>query len=268
MTDSEFQRRYGSWAVVAGASMGMGAEYSRQLAAKGLNVLMLAEAAEPLMEVAAEIARTHRVETRTAVVDLSVANLVDIVSAEAAGLDVGMFVYNAAHSVVGRFLNVPIAERLKMIDVNVRGVLLLCDYFARRFVERGRGGLIVMSSMSGFQGQAMVGTYAATKAFDLVLAESLWDELKGTGVDVLAFCPGATRTPAYLATQPKQGGVLSPPTMSPAATVAEAIAAIGKGPTAIAGRNNRISAFILSHLIPRRARITLMSRATRGMYDG
>jgi len=126
---------------------------------------------------------------------------------------------------------------------------------------------VLVSSLSGFQGQAMVGTYAATKAFDLVLAESLWDELGPHGVDVLAFCPGATRTPNFLASQPRPTGVLSAPLMEPAATVAEALAALGHGPTAIAGRSNRLSALVLHRLLTRRALVRLMSRVTRAMYD-
>ena len=113
----------------------------------------------------------------------------------------------------------------------------------------------------------MVGTYAATKAFDLMLGEALWEELRDHRIDVLAFCPGATRTPAYVATQPRSTGRLSPPLMEPEDTVAEALAGLGRGPTRIAGRANRLAAFVLHRLLPRRALVTLMSRTTRAMYD-
>jgi uncharacterized protein len=266
-SDVDFRARYGPWAVVAGGSLGMGAEYSRQLAAKGLSVVLVAEEAAPLEALAAGLATEHGVETRALLADLAAPEGLARIEAVTAEFDVGLLVYNAAHSVVGRFLDVPLAEKLRMLDVNCRGPLVLADHFGRRFVRRGRGGIILVSSLSGFQGHAMVGTYAATKGFDLVLGEALWDELRADGVDVLAFCPGATRTPAFLATKPRPTGVLSAPLMDPADTVAEALAALPHGPTAIAGRANRASAFFLHRVLSRRALVRLMSRVTRAMYD-
>jgi uncharacterized protein len=265
-TDAALRSRYGPWAVVAGGSLGMGAEYSRQLARAGMRVVLVAEAAEPLETLARTLAAEHRVETRAVLADLGTAEGLEQVTAATRDLDVGLLVYNAARSVVGRFLDVPPADKLAMLDVNCRGPLVLCDHFGRRLAARGRGGIILVSSLSGFQGQAMVGTYAATKAFDLVLAESLWEELGDHGVDVLAFCPGATRTPGYLSSAPRPTGVLSAPLMDAGDAVAEALAALGRGPTAIAGRANRASAFVLHRALPRRTLVRLMSRVTRAMY--
>ncbi len=124
-----------------------------------------------------------------------------------------------------------------------------------------------MASLSAFQGHAMVGTYAATKAFDLVLGESLWEELRDHGVDVLTLCPGATRTPGFLSSKPRLGGPFSPRIMAVEETVAEALAHLGKSPTRIAGGMNRLTSAFLHTLLPRRARIRLISRTTRAMYD-
>jgi hypothetical protein len=267
LSDGDFRARYGPWAVVAGGSLGMGAEYSRQLAAKGMSVVLVAEDAASLEELATRLATERGVETRSVLADLATSAGLATVERSTDGLDVGLLVYNAAHSIVGRFLDVPLAEKLRMLDVNCRGPLVLSDHFGRRLARRGRGGIILVSSLSGFQGHAMVGTYAATKAFDLVLGEALWDELRADGVDVLAFCPGATRTPAFLATKPQPTGVLSAPLMDPADAVAEALAALPHGPTAIAGRANRASAFVLHRALSRRALVRLMSRVTRAMYD-
>jgi len=262
-----FRDRYGPWAVVAGGSLGMGAEYSRQLAARGLDVVLVAEARDPLEELARALAAEHGVATRALVVDLGAADALERVSAATRDLDVGLLVYNAAHSVVGRFLDVPLLEKLRMLDVNCRGPLCLADHFGRAMAARGRGGIVLVSSLSGFQGHAMVGTYAATKAFDLVLAEALWDELRDDGVDVLAFCPGATRTPAFVATDPRPSGALEAPLMDPADAVREALDALGRGPTAIAGWRNRVAALVLHRLLPRRTLVRVMSRVTRAMYD-
>jgi len=262
-----FRARYGPWALVAGGSMGMGAAYSRQLATRGLNVVLVAEAAEPLETLARSLAAEHSVQTRPVLADLSAPDVLAVLDAATRDLEIGLLVYNAAHSVVGRFLDVALEDKLRMVEVNCRGPLLLCHHFGTRMVARGRGGIIVVASLSGFQGHAMVGTYAATKAFDLVLGEALWEELRGHGVDALAFCPGATRTPAFLATNPQPTGGLSPPLMDPDETVAEALAALGHGPTHIAGRTNRLAAFVLHRLLPRRSLVELMSRTTRAMYE-
>jgi short-subunit dehydrogenase len=264
--DARFNARYGPWAVVAGGSMGMGAAYAEQLAARGLNVVVVADAAHPPEEIARRLAAEHGVETRPVTADLAAPDVLDVLDAATRDLDVGLLVYNAAHSVVGRFLDVPLADRLRMVDVNCRGQLLLVDHFGRRMASRRRGGIIMMSSLAAFQGQAMVATYAATKAFALVLGEGLWDELRDHGVDVLAFCPGATRTPNYVATKPRPTGLVSAPVMEPEETVAEALAALGNGPTAVAGRTNRIAAMLLHRVLSRRRLVRFMSRTMRAMY--
>jgi hypothetical protein len=246
--------------------MGMGAAYARQLARKGLNVVLVADAAHPPHELARTLAVEHGVETRAVVVDLAAPDALQHIDSIAGDLDVGLLVYNAAHSVVGRFLDVTLADKLRMLDVNCRGPLLLSHHFGARMAARGRGGIILMSSLAAFQGQAMVATYAATKAFALVLGEGLWDELKDHGIDVLAFCPGATRTPNFVATNPRPTGLVSAPVMEPDATVAEALAALGRGPSAIAGRTNRLAAFVLHRLLPRRMLVGFMSRTMRAMY--
>jgi short-subunit dehydrogenase len=265
-SDPDFRARYGPWALVAGGSIGMGAAYARQLAQKGLAVVLVADAAHPPERLAHELAAEQRVETRAVVADLAAPDVLDRLDAVTRDLEIGLLVYNAAHSVVGRFLDVGLQDKQRMLDVNCRGPLVLCHHYGGRMAARRRGGIILMSSLAGFQGQAMVGTYAATKAFALVLGEALWDELADQGVDVLAFCPGATRTPNFVATKPRPTGLVSAPVMEPETTVAEALAALGKGPTAIAGRSNRMAAFVLHRLLSRRAMVRLMGRTMRAMY--
>jgi short-subunit dehydrogenase len=129
--------------------------------------------------------------------------------------------------------------------------------------KRGRGGFIFMASMAAAQGSPLVATYAATKAFDLVLAEGLWDELSAHGVDVLACRAGATRTPNYEASQPN-GKV---PIMEPADVVRRALDSLGKRPSIVPGFVNRIGDVFMTRLLPRRAAIRFMGKTTRRLYQ-
>jgi hypothetical protein len=263
--DSRFRTRYGRWALVAGGSEGLGAEFGRQLAARGLDVVLVAEAAEPLETHARALAAEYGVEARPVVVDLSQPDAADRLRDATRGLEVGLLVCNAASALLGPFLDQDVGAQLAMIDLNCRAPLLLVQAFVRPMVERGRGGIVLLSSMSAFQGAPLIAVYAATKAFDLVLGEALWDELRDHGVDVLALCPGATRTPGWRRSRPRDtGGLVRPMEVEP--VVADALAALGRRPSAVAGRGNRIAAGILGRLLPRSAAVRTVGRAMRRTY--
>jgi short-subunit dehydrogenase len=259
---NDFAARYGKVAVIAGASSGLGAEFAHQIAARGLDLVLLARRAELLDTLAAELRATHKVEVRTAAVDLGAPDLLASARAATAGLDVGLVVYNAAHSLIGPFLDQPLADKLRIIDVNCRGPLILADEFGRAMAARGRGGLLIMASMAAAQGSPLVATYAASKAFDLVLAEGLWEELGKHGVDVLACRAGATRTPNYEASRPS-GKV---PIMEPADVVRLALDSLGKRPSIVPGFINRLGDVFMTRVLSRRAAIVFMGKTTRRLY--
>jgi len=264
---SDFCSRYGPWAVVAGASEGLGAEFARQLAAAGLHVVPVARRQALLDELAAELESRHGVEVRPVSLDLSSSDAASVLREKTQDLDVGLVVYNAALSPIGPFLEQDLDEKLRVLDVNCRTPLALAHEFGRVMLARGRGGLLLVGSLSGLQGSALVATYAATKAFDLVLGEGLWEELRRDGIDVLTFCAGATRTPNYEASRPRKVSRLAPSVMEPAAVVAEALERLGKTPSAVAGRGNRIASFFMHRVLPRRVAVELMGRATRARYS-
>jgi len=263
--DPSFQSKYGPWALVAGGSVGLGAEFARQLAAKGLNLILVARRVGPLEATAKELTNRYGVEVVAIPLDLGSEGMLTSLREKTRDLEVGLLVYNAALGLVGPFLEQNLEEKLKIIDVCCRGPLMLADEFGRSMAARGRGGIILMSSLAGQQGSALIATYAASKAYDLVLGEGLWSELGEHGVDVLSFCAGATRTPNYEESQPRRAGRF-PPLMEPGPVVSEALAKLGKGPSAIAGRANRLAGFLMSRLMPRRLAVETISRQTRAMY--
>jgi short-subunit dehydrogenase len=263
---STFRTKYGPWAIVAGASEGIGAEFARQIAAHGIHIVAVARRPALLDRLAEELAAEFDIEVRTVATDLADPGAAARVRASTRDLEIGLVVYNAALSPIGAFLDQDVATLLRTLDVNCRTPLELAHAFGRDMAARGRGGLVLMSSMSGLQGSPLLATYAATKAFDLVLGEALWEELRGSGVDALAFCAGATRTPNYEASAPRRLSRLAPAVMEPAAVAREALALLGTTPSAIAGRANRITSWLMQRLLSRRRTIEIMGRATRAMY--
>jgi short-subunit dehydrogenase len=201
MTDTDYTERYGPWALIAGASMGIGAALSHEAASRGLNVVMLARGEEQLEATAAEVAGRHGVETRTIVADLASPEIGDLVAAATEDLEVGLFVYNAAVGPNARFIDGDLDLHLLSVTVNCRTPVVLCHLFANQMAARGRGGIVMISSMGGTQGAVNFSTYNAGKGFEWILTESLWTELADSGVDATCVLVGATSSPNYNAFQ-------------------------------------------------------------------
>ncbi len=253
---TQFAERYGPWAVVAGASAGLGAAFAQALAERGLNLVLVARRPEPLAAVAA------RVSTRTVQVEADLATQagIDAVTVACADLSVGLVVANAAYSPIGSFVDMGTDSTLRALDLNCRAPLLLAHHFVPPMVRRGRGGLVVMSSLSGLQGSPPISVYAATKAFGAVLAEGLWAELRGTGVDVVACVAGAVETPGLADVKPRR----APGTLAPERVAEAALRGLPRGPRVVPGLTMRLSAAVMSRL-PRRAAIRIIARASRDL---
>lgn len=259
----DFPQRYGPWAVVAGGSEGLGAAFAKQLAARGMNLLLLARREELLQEVAGQLAAEYPVEIRTAVLDLADTGLDDSIREATRELEVGVLIYNAALIPIGAFIDTDLDLHQQVIDVNVRGPLILLHALLGPMRERQRGAIVLMSSMGGMQGLPGLAVYSASKAFNTMLAEGLWYELRQQGIDVLACCAGATRTPAYF----RSFGKPVPGMLESDVVARKTLNMLGQGPRVVPGFINRIGAFINGRLLSRKAAIRLVSRATWGNDD-
>lgn len=262
----DFAARYGPWGIVAGASEGIGAAYAEELASRGLNLILIARRAGLLESLISKFSENYNVNVKTISLDLSLADAAEQILRETSGLEVGLLVYNAAFSAIGPFLERTIEDHLKEIHTNAFTPLKLIYLFTERMLARGRGGIVLMSSLSAFQGSAYISTYAATKAFNIVLAEGLWEEWRERGVDVLVCVSGAVKTPNYVASEPEQTGGLGDMTMRPDQVVREALNALGKQPYVIPGRMNRVASFVMRHLLPRKAAVKFMGGILKRMY--
>jgi short-subunit dehydrogenase len=243
--------------VVAGASQGLGAAFATELAGHGINLILVARRPEPL----AALADALPVETVAVPADLASPDGVSTVVAAAAEREVGLVVANAAYSPIGRFVTQDPAQTLRALDLNCRAPLLLAHHFLPAMAARGRGGFVVMSSLAGQQGAPPISVYAATKAFGATLAEGLWAELRDTGVDVVTCLAGAVETPGLAASKAKR----APGTLPPSTVARAALRALGRGPRVIPGLTMRISATLMSRLLPRRTAIALFARASRDL---
>lgn len=238
MKSEEFHVKYGPWAIVTGASSGIGEEFCRQLATLKLNLILVARRHERLEKLSIELMDTHSIKTKIIATDISQADFLKQIKTVTDSLDIGLLVNNAGFALTGNFLDHSIEEELSMMYVNCRAPLMLSHAFGKKMAERGRGGIINVSSASAFLPMPFWSNYAATKVYDLYLSEGLWFELKDRGIDVLALCPGATRTEFSNVAKTKSGG------MEPAQVVEIGLKKLGKKSVAIAGVSNRIINFM------------------------
>jgi hypothetical protein len=240
----------------------MGAAFARDLVGRGVDVLLV-DRDERALEACALELQAGGGSVSTLVVDLTEPDAADRV-VDAAGDDLGLLVSNAALGYVGSFLDQDVDGLLTQLEVNCRTPLLLVHRVLPRLVARGGGGIVLLSSLSAMRGSALVASYAATKAWNLILAESLWDELRGTGVDVLGVLPGTTRTPGLLSSAP-QAGLATANLMDPADVAREALDALGHAPSVIPSQANRDSDAFLSSL-DRAEAIKTMGDVMRATY--
>ncbi|MBH0776625.1 SDR family NAD(P)-dependent oxidoreductase [Nocardia bovistercoris] len=259
-----FVERYGPWALVAGASEGVGSRFAEALAERGLNVVLLARRHEVLERVAADIQRRHGVRTRTLAIDLATPDAATTITAAVEGLEIGFLVYCAgADPNYEPFLKSSLATAEAMLDRNCAVPMRLCHRLAEPMVERGRGAIVLFGSGAGFVGAPNMAVYTASKAFDMVFAESLWTELKPHGVDVLGLILGETDTPALRRLRHERG-LAGPDDPAPGAAtvdevVAEAFAHLTKGPTRLAHKRMRRGLRVL-YPIPRNALVRLTTK--------
>ncbi len=254
-----FPSKYGRWAVVAGSGEGLGAAFATELARRGMNVLLIARREHQINDLADEIRSKYGVEARWLSRDLGRKETIDEVAAMLANEDVGVLVYNAAHIPLGSFLDLEIADIEHAVAVNVRGPISLVHAFAPGMRVRGRGAIVLMSSLAGLQGSPGFVAYSSSKAFNIVLGEGLWKELGQNGIDVVTCIAGAIKTPGYANYSSRD----SPGNQTPEEVARKTLDALPKGPRFVPGFTNRFSAQLLGRLLPRKAAIALFNRASR-----
>jgi len=262
----ELKTKYGDTALIAGASEGIGAAFAEELASHGFNLILTARRMEPLQRLAGELEDRYKVSARCLQCDLSDERAAEQVMASLEGVEPDILIYNAALSHIGSFIEHPLEGHCQAARVNMITPMKLVHKLGGKMLDRGKGAVILMSSMAGLQGSGYLATYAATKAFNRVLAESLWYEWKERGVDMMACCAGATATPGYLNSGPAKTSLFAPPVMKPGEVVRECFRRLGRKPSFITGRANRAASFFMQRMLSRKGTIEIMGDNTRKMY--
>ncbi len=256
---SYLYRRYGSWAAVTGASSGIGREMALRLAEAGLNLVLVALSQNVLEQMAIDFGDHYGITAKVLAVDLSMDSGTEIILEETQNLDIGLLVAAAGFGTSGAFLDSEIATEIEMLNVNCRSLLELTWHFGQRFVKRGNGGIVLMSSIVDFQGTPFAAHYGATKAYVQTLAEALYVELAPIGIDVIASAPGLTNSGFADRVGMKFGMALNP------IDVAQAILnALGKKPTILPGFISKLLTYSLAFL-PRWSRVQIMGGIMRDM---
>jgi short-subunit dehydrogenase len=241
----------------------LGEAFAAGVAARGVNVVVAARRRELLEQVADAFSQAHDVRTRTVILDLSDPGFLAALRSAAEGLEVGLVVCNATGVYTGEFEDQPVDSMSSMVAINCLGPLMVCEHFGRSMIARGRGAVVLMSSRAGLAGCPYNASYAASKAFDLVLGESLWAEWRRHGVDVMSVIGPAMDTPTYRASMPPEVLAVTPPAMPPDLVVEEVLDAIGSRPSFVPGQSNRELLAALGAL-PRLQQVEAMAAAHAG----
>ena len=257
-----FAAKYGPWALIAGASDGVGLAFARHLAGEGLKLILVARN-QAKLDIVTEELRALGTECMTVSADLSLPGGADKAIAAAGDREVGLIVSNAgADSINSTFLDADIAAWEGLATMNISTKLRLAHHFGQGMRKRGRGGIILINSGACYSGMFGLATYCGAKGFVLNFSEGLWAELRHHGVDVLTMVLGQTDTPSYRATLAKSGQPLPEGWADPDDVAATALRQLPHGPIYNWGQSNDFAGLAPNSPDDRRARIVMMEQFT------
>jgi short-subunit dehydrogenase len=231
------------WALVTGASSGIGKDFCLELAKRNFNLIQVARSNDLLNQNAKALKEKYGTESFIICEDLSSREKVEIVLEKTKNFDISIIVLAAGFGTSGDFIDIPIQDELNMIDLNCIAVVQICSEFVNRFKSRGEGKIVLFSSLVAFQGVARAATYSATKAFIQSFAEGIYTELKKINIDVISCAPGpihsgfGSRAKMNMGLSAKPNGIAN-----------ETLNAIGKSLTVRPGLLSKILGYSLAPL--------------------
>ncbi len=258
--DREFSHRYGPWALVTGASSGIGRALATEVAARGCNVLAVARRADRLQELAGSLKERYGVEIEPLPLDLSSPDFLPPLLEACRERDLGLVACNAGLGLKGLHHQSDRKQIEAVIAVNCTAVALTAQALLPRLLERGRGGLLLTGSIEAYVGFPHSATYSASKAFVRALGEAIWGETRGSGVDVLVLAPGATDTEILSAQGIDRNNVSG--VMSPEVVARAALDRLARGPHFVPGIQNKLMVGAMG-VVPRSVAVRLAGQGMR-----
>lgn len=255
---TRLKTKYGEWAVVTGATSGIGLELATQLASAGFNLIINARNTDRLKSVEQELKSKNNVQIKVVEADVSESSGIEKIIQASQNLEVGLLINNAGYGTSGLFVDSSIHIEKNMLRVNCEAVLLLTHYFSQKFKQQQRGGIIFLSSLVAFQGVPYAAGYAATKAYIQSFAEALSVELKPYGIDVLAAAPGPVASGFGERANMKMNAALKPSQIG-----VPILSALGKQRNVIPGRLSKVLVYSL-RTVPRFVKIRIMKMVMGG----
>ncbi|MEM7602645.1 MAG: SDR family oxidoreductase [Verrucomicrobiota bacterium] len=253
--------KYGPWAIVTGASSGIGREVAILLGSSGFNLVLVARRKDKLEALSEELKKASTIDTVVLPLDLAKEDSLQQLARATSALEVGLLVAAAGFGTSGPFLEGEATREKQMLRLNCESVLDQCLHFGEKFASRGGGGIVLFGSILGFQGTPFSAHYAATKAYNQSLAEGLHVEMKSSGVDVIASAPGPTETEFASSADMTMSGA-----MSPHGVARETLRALGRRSTAIPGFQTKFLSYSLA-MLPRWMRVRIMGAVMSGMTN-
>lgn len=274
MTTEDFPTRFGEWALIVGASTGLGAAWAEECAKRGMNVVICARSEDKLADVAAGLRERHGVQTQHFVVDISDMSASQTIIENVAGLDIGLCVWNAAIEQGGHFVNSSEEHHVDQVVGNALNPMRVTYHLTRDMAQKHRGAILLVSSMAGVQGTANQASYSGTKAFLAMLGESLWYEMAQYGVRVASVTVGAVNTPQYQHVQrahAEAAGATEAPSDAPQPHSPEEVAAyviehIDDGPRLFSHPDDE-AAFTGMSQLPRKDAVSMISAVTDRFFS-
>jgi uncharacterized protein len=249
--------RYGPVALITGASSGIGKSFAERLAAFGMDLVLIARRVQRLDTLGAHLKTTHGVAVKVCPIDLAEASAARQMADATASLDIGLVVSHAGFALKGDHAAIDASAMADLLMVNCNTPMLLANVFIPRLRRRGKGGMVLTSSVEGLMGCPYSAAYSASKAFVKSLGEALWGELTPAGIDVLTICPGATDT-EELGRHGIDAATL-PHVSSPEAVAKLALENLTNGPVLITSEHYKAT-FDQLLAMPRRDALTVMAR--------
>lgn len=252
---------YGDWAIITGASSGIGLELALLLAEVGFNLIINSRNLNDLEQLQAKLTLESDIQVKIVDADVSQTSGIDKIISASKGLNIGLLVVSAGYGTSGNFIDNSIHAEINMLRVNCEALLSLIHYFSQQFVQQKRGGIILMSSMVAFQGTPFASNYAATKAYVQTLAEGLAVELKPKGVDILAAAPGPVKSGFG-----KRANIKMSMALKPTDVGIPILKALGRKTTVLPGILTKFLVYSL-RTVPRWGKVKIMTKVMGGMTE-